>query len=159
MGRKLAALGGRSHLLARPWVSQSHTHLCHHRRWNPSVAPADLVHAGNSIGFSTPLDSLFWLATANNVAALFGIAGIFAGQKEGVITFFVYMLAQVCVRKGASRCRDMLLQAPRSCRHHVCVGRGCSSTRAGLHAAGAQLRPLGNENPCLRKRGCVYRRL
>lgn len=49
----------------------------------------------NAIGFSTPLDGLFWFATANNIFAIFGLVGIIAAQKEMVIAFFVYNIAQM----------------------------------------------------------------
>lgn len=50
------------------------------------------------LSFKSPLDYVFYLATINNIAAIFGFAGVLTSQRELVQVFFgwnaVQMVAQ-----------------------------------------------------------------
>ncbi len=47
------------------------------------TAHKELPATSRSLNFRSPLDSLFWFAIANNVAAIFGLAGVLAAQRVG----------------------------------------------------------------------------
>ena len=55
---------------------------------------APLLHAG-SLSFKSPLDYIFYLAVVNNVAAIFGFAGIINAQREFVQAFFGWNAIQM----------------------------------------------------------------
>jgi len=47
------------------------------------------------LSFKSPLDYVFYLATANNMAAIFGLAGILTSQRELVQIFFGWNAVQM----------------------------------------------------------------
>ena len=47
------------------------------------------------LSFRSPLDYIFYLALANNMAAIFGLAGILTSQRELVQIFFGWNAVQM----------------------------------------------------------------
>ncbi len=55
------------------------------------------------LSFKSPLDYVFYLATINNIAAIFGFAGVLTSQRELVQVFFGWNAVQMvsfCAAKG-----------------------------------------------------------
>ena len=59
-----------------------------------------LLYAG-SLSFKSPLDYIFYLAVINNVAAIFGLAGIINAQRELVQAFFGWNAIQMVSSIGS----------------------------------------------------------
>lgn len=65
-----------------------------------------LAHVSTAtLSFKSPLDYVFYLATINNIAAIFGFAGVLTSQRELVQVFFGWNAVQMVCRKScACRC-------------------------------------------------------
>ena len=51
--------------------------------------------AATTLSFRSPLDYVFYLSTVNNIAAIFGFAGVLTAQRELVMAFFAWNAVQM----------------------------------------------------------------
>ena len=51
--------------------------------------------AVTTLSFRSPLDYVFYLSTVNNIAAIFGFAGVLTAQRELVMAFFAWNAVQM----------------------------------------------------------------
>lgn len=62
---------------------------------SPAGSPESAPAAISTLSFRSPLDYVFYLSIVNNIAAIFGFAGVLTTQRELVQAFFAWNAVQM----------------------------------------------------------------